>query len=715
MAHEGGSSGKLPSDNIGWKFGIPLENNRHKIRCKFCGKELNGGITRLKQHLAHMKGQVASCANVSGEVRTLMMDHLNNYKGKKLDKRKMNEELTEQIRASQCDDDENDKDDLEMVMARQNRASDIEVAPPPGFARRSHSVCETSIGRKWIDTSSPEVQLLDIDVDLHRTKVPTNVVNSKWLEPMLHTIREVGRETKLPTSYEVTEVYLPMEYEALQNWIKSHKSSWAERGVTIMCDGWTADYYLGLMDKVVDEIGEEYVVQIVTDNEATIKVVGYKLMQKKENLYWTGCAAHCIDLMLEDIGKKKSVAKVLDCAKESIVKHKTALQDMFHSPEWKHSKWSKKDDAKEAKQIIQSKDFWTNAADVLKVQEPLLKVLRLVDGDEKPTMGFIYEAMDRAKLAIKQNCRYYIDYWKIIDNRWAFQLHTDLHAAGYFLNPIFQYGEHLSNHREVMSGVRNISLFYNKEDSFGAVLAQRAVKATNPAEWWIHYGTSAPALQKVVVRVLSQTTSSSNCEHNWSTFSLIHTKTRNRLKYKKLNKLVYVYYNMRLKVRHATRKSQDDREESFNPINLDYIFEEDDLLTPWLQEREHAVLDDEDNSVAKYLNTIKEQGLLEVALLSPPSGSGDDSDGSRPPTGGGSGGQWESAGSAHGCRRSTHHIDHDWNRDSTQQRRHSISTPDVEASIGRSRHIDDIYGHRDLRNQFGHLRVRQEDGRGTQH
>ncbi|KAL7233546.1 hypothetical protein ACSBR1_017209 [Camellia fascicularis] len=133
----------------------------------------------------------------------------------------------------------------------------------------------------------------------------------------------------------------------------------------------TTNHYLGLMDKVVNEIGEEYVVQIVTDNEATIKVTGYKLMQKMENLYWTGYATHCIDLMLEAIGKKKSVAKVLDCAKvitrfiynsnwvvdfmkrftrdrellrpvitrfatnfitlESIVKHKTALQDMFHS------------------------------------------------------------------------------------------------------------------------------------------------------------------------------------------------------------------------------------------------------------------------------------------------------------------------------------------------------------------------------------------------
>lgn len=76
--------------------------------------------------------------------------------------------------------------------------------------------------------------------------------------------------------------------------------------------------------------------------------------------------------------------------------------------------------------------FWNNANEVLKIMEPLLKVLRLVDGDEKPTMGFIYEAMKRAKLAIRKDCRYYKTYRKIIDERWNFQLHHDLHSASEF-------------------------------------------------------------------------------------------------------------------------------------------------------------------------------------------------------------------------------------------------------------------------------------------
>jgi hypothetical protein len=38
--------------------------------------------------------------------------------------------------------------------------------------------------------------------------------------------------------------------------------------------------------------------------------------------------------------------------------------------------------------------------DVVAISEPLVKVLWLVDGD-KPTMGYLYEAMERAKEAIR--------------------------------------------------------------------------------------------------------------------------------------------------------------------------------------------------------------------------------------------------------------------------------------------------------------------------
>jgi len=54
-----------------------------------------------------------------------------------------------------------------------------------------------------------------------------------------------------------------------------------------------------------------------------------------------------------------------------------------------------------------SSDFWEKANEIMKVFEPFVKVLKLVDGDEKPTIGFLYEAIDKAKQAIEHNCHYH--------------------------------------------------------------------------------------------------------------------------------------------------------------------------------------------------------------------------------------------------------------------------------------------------------------------
>ena len=65
-------------------------------------------------------------------------------------------------------------------------------------------------------------------------------------------------------------------------------------------------YINGLLKDVIKEVGETNVVQIITNNgSAFVKV--RKLLMKKYNLYWTPCAAHCINLMFEDIGKRESV------------------------------------------------------------------------------------------------------------------------------------------------------------------------------------------------------------------------------------------------------------------------------------------------------------------------------------------------------------------------------------------------------------------------
>ena len=219
---------------------------------------------------------------------------------------------------------------------------------------------------------------------------------------------------------------------------------------------------------------------------------------KRPNLYWTPCAAHCLDLMLEDIFKLPNFKKAFERgialhgyiynrptllnmmrrftqSRELIKPAKTRfatafltltrinqqkgnLRKMFTSEEWTTSKWAKEQQGKRTAQIILMPSFWSNVVYSLKLTGPLVRVLRLVDGEKKPPMGYIYEAMDRAKEAIANsfngNEEKYKHIFEIIDRRWEVQLHRPLHAAGYFLNPEFFYSNpEVEKDQEVMNGL----------------------------------------------------------------------------------------------------------------------------------------------------------------------------------------------------------------------------------------------------------------------
>ena len=69
--------------------------------------------------------------------------------------------------------------------------------------------------------------------------------------------------------------------------------------------------------------------------------------------------------------------------------------------------------------------------------EPLIKVLKLVDQDKKPTLSIIYEAMDIVKLAIKVSVKKWEKYWEVIDRRWEGQLHKHLYAGSNKKNSLY--------------------------------------------------------------------------------------------------------------------------------------------------------------------------------------------------------------------------------------------------------------------------------------
>ncbi|XP_066383741.1 uncharacterized protein [Miscanthus floridulus] len=71
-----------------------------------------------------------------------------------------------------------------------------------------------------------------------------------------------------------------------------------------------------LLEQQVDKIGKEYVVQVVTDNGANFKAAGMILMERIPHLFWTPCAAHCLNLLLQDISETKEFNTAINWGKK---------------------------------------------------------------------------------------------------------------------------------------------------------------------------------------------------------------------------------------------------------------------------------------------------------------------------------------------------------------------------------------------------------------
>ncbi|BAT89722.1 hypothetical protein VIGAN_06075600 [Vigna angularis var. angularis] len=76
---------------------------------------------------------------------------------------------------------------------------------------------------------------------------------------------------------------------------------------------------------------------------------------------------------------------------------------MFSSKEWKISKFGTSQKGRKVEYVVLDNRFWKNVSTCLKVVAHVMVVLRLVDSDVKPAMGFIYEEMDCAKEKIRSN------------------------------------------------------------------------------------------------------------------------------------------------------------------------------------------------------------------------------------------------------------------------------------------------------------------------
>jgi len=128
-------------------------------------------------------------------------------------------------------------------------------------------------------------------------------------------------------------------------------------------------------------------------------------------------------------------------ALKSLVKHKQALRSLFTSQAWVANKLAKTAAGLNVQDIVLSAEWWHAVEDCLRASGPLLRVLRLADGDEVPAMPEITAVMKFARQKISQGfpqqnkqglLKKIMD---IVDKRWENQMDHPLYGAALFLNP----------------------------------------------------------------------------------------------------------------------------------------------------------------------------------------------------------------------------------------------------------------------------------------
>ncbi|CAA0826329.1 hAT dimerisation domain-containing protein / transposase-related [Striga hermonthica] len=129
----------------------------------------------------------------------------------------------------------------------------------------------------------------------------------------------------------------------------------------------------------------------------------------------------------------------------SILEKKDELRKMVVHSKWDTLREVKSKKGKDATATMMNPDFWKAVKMCLKVFEPLVKVLRLVYGDVKPSMGFLFGELVKAKREIKQAYgnveSRYKDVMDIIEKKMKGRLDSPLHVSAYLLNPYYSYSD----------------------------------------------------------------------------------------------------------------------------------------------------------------------------------------------------------------------------------------------------------------------------------
>ncbi|KAH1193083.1 hypothetical protein GmHk_19G054192 [Glycine max] len=293
--------------DIGWKHGTNVLGNGKKVKCNYCSKINNGGIFRFKHHLAGTRWDSEPCASLPEEVKMLMMKVIAEVANASERRRKLNSIHEEGIHTEGVESNTTQR----MLVFNGKGKTKFVQASGEGVQATLNQLYKQG-DKDRVDDQCAEFW--------YTSAIPFNVIQSPAFAKFCDMVARYGVGYKPSSYHDIKEELLKRVVEKTNVMLQQFRDEWKKIGCTICLMGTvflysldtldiskTIDKVLKMLDDVVNFVGEENVVQVITDNAAYYKAVGELLVQKQEHFYWTPCVSYCIDLIFKDFEKHLKV------------------------------------------------------------------------------------------------------------------------------------------------------------------------------------------------------------------------------------------------------------------------------------------------------------------------------------------------------------------------------------------------------------------------
>lgn len=309
----------------GWEHCIAQDERKKKVKCNYCDKIVSGGINRFKQHLARIPGEVAPCKHAPEEVYLKIKDNMKWHRTGRKQRRPDAKEILTFYPQSDNEDEEDEQVEADLHLIRKERLIDADGRLGKDLRKTFKGVSPSTVSEPLLKRSRLDSIFLNtfkgqtpesfkqvkvktgsnkksrkevisaICKFFYHAGVPLQAANSLYFHKMLELVGQYGYGLVGPPSQLISGRFLQEEIATLKSYLVECKASWAITGCSILADSWrdtrgrtlinflssgpNGMYFVSsadatevvedafslfkLLDKVVEEIGEDNVVQVI--------------------------------------------------------------------------------------------------------------------------------------------------------------------------------------------------------------------------------------------------------------------------------------------------------------------------------------------------------------------------------------------------------------------------------------------------------------------